>query len=265
MTAIVKVSKSAFFELLMAAFEAYAVKHDKQDIVAIETHAQLWGTINKQHPFKCHIKHVSVDTSAIRKRDSVSSLDKSLEIKKDIANAFGDGYSYIGTYHTHPYLKKLEVTNTSSLRKNKLYNFSFEDHLCEVDSPAITIGDKLYSVALVMTVFAADKADDRKDGFIDSNLTEFSLGNIKFWLKAQVYQHKSAEMLTVDDKEALYIYKRKDHHKFSNKSNRLPIPIDTDLECELDFYLEKFGRLNINSTEAEYKNSKIAEKRWFAY
>ena len=53
MTATINLSKSTLFEMVMEAFEAYAVKHDGKKVVAIETHAQLWGKINKTQPFKC--------------------------------------------------------------------------------------------------------------------------------------------------------------------------------------------------------------------
>jgi hypothetical protein len=128
MTATVNVSKSALFEMVMAAFEAYAVKHDGKNIVSLETHAQLWGKTNKTHPFKCSIEHFSVDSSAKQERGSVDPVPLSLEIKKDIAQAFGEGYSHLGTFHTHPWLrgeklgKDLKIENTQTLRKYELMN-----------------------------------------------------------------------------------------------------------------------------------------------
>ena len=50
-----------------------------------------------------------------------------------------------------------------------------------------------------MTVFAMERADNRADGYIDSNLYELSLGNIKLWLKAQVFDHKEKSGLTDDE------------------------------------------------------------------
>lgn len=271
MTATVNVSKSALFEMVMAAFEAYAVKHDGKKIVSLETHAQLWGKTNKTHPFKCSVEHFSIDSSSKQERGSVTPEPLSLEIKKDIAQAFGEGYSHLGTFHTHPWLrgeklgKDLKIENTQTLRKYELFDFSDSDHFCETDESTITVGNKRYSVALVMTIYAAEKADDRRDGPIDTNLVEFSLGNVKLWLKAQVYEHKVTETLTDDDKEALDMYSLKGHKDFDDNACSMPIPIDTDLECEADFFLEKFGRLNISSRKATYENSKTADKRWFVY
>jgi hypothetical protein len=265
MSAVIKVSKSALFEMVMAAFEAYAVKHDGKDIVSIETHAQLWGKVNKTHPFKCAIEHVSVDTSATQERGSVAPDPLSLEIKKDIANVFGEGYEHIGSFHTHPYLKHVEVDNANDIRKNKYYNFSEGDHKCEFSTPTADVGNKQYSVALVMTIHATEKSDDRKDEQIDSNLFEFSLGNVKLWLKAQAYEHKPTDSLSPEDELAFDMYGLDCNDHFEVQKT-LPIPIETDLECEflnLGFHLKGFGRLDIDSADAEYKNKDTAEKRWF--
>jgi len=267
MSAVIKVNKSALFEMVMAAFEAYAVKHDGKNMVSIETHAQLWGKVNKAHPFKCAIEHVSVDTSAEMERGSVAPEPLSLEIKKDIASVFGEGYEHIGSFHTHPYLKYEEVENAQYIRQNQLYNFSEGDHESEFGSPTITLGSKKYSVALVMTIHATEKSDDRKDGRIDSNLFEFSLGNEKLWLKAQAYEHKVADNLSNDDELAFDMYGLDCNDHFEVQ-HTLPIPVETELECEflesLGFYLKGFGRLDIDSDDADYQNAVSAEKRWFA-
>lgn len=278
MSAVIKVSKSALFEMVMAAFEAYAVKHDGKNMVSIETHAQLWGKVNKTHPFKCAIEHVSVDTSAEMERGSVTPEPLSLEIKKDIASVFGEGYEHIGSFHTHPWLKEeefwaksqgcnLTVKNAKSIRDHKLYNFSEGDHESEFGSPTVTLGSKKYSVALVMTIHATEKSDDRKDGRIDSNLFEFSLGNVKLWLKAQAYEHKVADYLSNDDELAFDMYGLDCNDHFEVR-HTLPIPVETELECEFlsshEYYLKGFGRLDIDSEDADYQNADRAEKRWFA-
>ncbi len=265
MTATVNISQSAFFEMVMAAFEAYAVKHHGKHIVSLETHAQLWGKTNKTHPFKCSVEHFSIDSSAKQERGGVTPEPLSLKIKKDIAQAFGEEFNHLGTYHTHPYLRKTEVETTNCIRRDKLYNFTSDDHLCEVGEASISVGKKLYSVALVMTIHAAEKADDRRDGTIDSSLVEFSLGNVKLWLKAQVYEHIATEVLNEEDWEKLDIYKLTTHKKFNADVDRMPLPIETDLQCDINFYMEKFGRLKINSRKAMYETSETAENRWFAY
>jgi len=269
MTATIQMNKSALFELVMAAMEAYAIKHDGKKEVAVETIAHLWGTVNKNAPFKCKIEHVSVETSAERKRGSVWGNPESLKIKKDIASAFGDGYGYIGSFHTHPWLKNeslggaLKVEGPDSIRKYKLFRFSDGDHRCEVARPEITVGKKQYSIALVMTVFSMDRVNDQKDGRLEKKLFEFSLGNIKFWLKAQVFEHKSSELLSENEIAAFESYGL-DYEDYESEQV-LPVPIDTELDCKalssFDLLLKDFGRLKAEGNSAEYRNKDVAETR----
>ena len=274
--ATVSISKSAIFELIMAALEAYAIKHDRESKVAIETFAHLWGSHNKRLPFKCNVEHISVETSAKRRRDSVSSQYISLDLKKDIARVFGEGYNHLGNFHTHPYFKdedknknknknKKDNTYTANkIRTKKLFNFSDQDHLSEINESTIEIGKHSFSVALVMTVFSMERADDRADGYIDSNLYELSLGNIKLWLKAQVFDHKEKSGLTDDELNDFSMYGL-DASNYDDHDT-LPVPVTTDIDCDFLYsgtYLEGFGRLEIDDTESTYKDTKSTEKRFY--
>jgi hypothetical protein len=266
--ATVSISKSAIFELIMAALEAYAIKHDRESKVAIETFAHLWGSHNKRLPFKCNVEHISVETSAKRRRDSVSSQYISLDLKKDIARVFGEGYNHLGNFHTHPYFKdedkKDNKYTANKIRTEKLFNFSDQDHLSEINESTIEIGKHSFSVALVMTVFSMERADDRADGYIDSNLYELSLGNIKLWLKAQVFEHKKKSCLTDDELNNFSTYGL-DASDYGDHDT-LPVPVTTDIDCDFLYsgtYLEGFGRVVIGDKKATYKDTKSAEKRFY--
>jgi hypothetical protein len=267
MTGKIKLTNNAFFTLLLEGLEAYAIKHHGKRDIAIETHAQLWGSSNKRLPFSCEVEHVSVDSSANKKRGSVTPHPLSLELKKDVAHVFGSGYAHLGSFHTHPYTLDEGIESPNEIRRNAFYDFSDGDHYCECDNPTIEVGTSKFSIALVMTIFAGKKADDRKDGAIDDSLYEFSLGNVKVWLKAQIYEHKLRSTLSENDYAAANIYRLFEMKKFSESDyERLPIPIDTQLETpflnDLGFYLEKFGRVINNQGAADYKTAKDAEKRW---
>lgn len=272
MTATIKLNDSAFFSLLLEGLEAYAVKHHGKKQVAIETHAQLWGRVNQRLPFNCEVKHISVDSSAKKTRGSVQTDLLSLTLKKDVAAMFGDDYLHVGTFHTHPWILEEKygigkIENANSIRRDKLYNFSKDDHLCECDNPTINVGKHQFSVALVMTIFSASKADDRKDGWIQNDLCEFSLGNVKIWIKAQVYQHLPKEKLTDEYEESLNKYNLLEHVKFSNSNfETLPVPVETQLVTpfldDIDYYLQKFGRLDIVDSNGHYRNAESAEGRW---
>lgn len=267
MEAKIKLTNSAFFSLLMEGLEAYAIKHQGKRDVAIETHAQLWGKSNKRLPFCCEIKHISVDSSAHKEKDSVIPNRVALELKKDVAKMFGEDYAHLGTFHTHPYTLDEGIQNPSEIRRNEFYNFSCGDHLCECGSSPIEVGARKFSIALVLTIFAGKKADDRKDGEINSALHEFSLGNMKVWLKAQVYEHKLKDTLSEDDYDALNTYRLLDNPRFKESTyQRLPVPIDTYLESTflngIGSYLERFGRVLNSEGNSVYRNAEDAEKRW---
>lgn len=278
MAATIRLTDSALFTLLLEGLEAYAIKHDGKKEVAIETHAQLWGKVNKNAPFTCEIKHVSVDSSAKKQRGEVQANSLALMLKKDVSAIFGKDYEHLGTFHTHPWLlgevfdcnTKETVKNANSIRKGQLYNFSNSDHVCEIERETITVGSNQYSIALVMTIFSAMKADDRKDQQIESDLFELSLGNIKVWLKAQVYEHKTITTLTAEDKKSLDKYLLTEHKFFKKNKNKfytLPIPIETILSTpfleSLGYSLESFGRLKIDEKRGAYTEAEEAENRWF--
>jgi hypothetical protein len=257
------VSKSALFEMLLAGVEAYTIKHDKHFTVAIETYAHLWGKINSSGAFKCEIDHVSVETSAAKTRGDVTAKDESLSLKKDIAKIFKGGFQYIGTFHSHPYVIPNEVRAASDIRKERLFEFSDGDHESEISCPEIYHNSGEYSVALVMTICAVKKANDIKDGEVDESAFEFSLGNFKFWLKAQVYQHLPTSSLNAKEIKAFEKYKLKFEEQLSET---LPVPIDTFLECEMlanfGFYKEDFGRIEMTTRKAIYKNINDSEIRF---
>ncbi|HAS6674356.1 hypothetical protein ACJPQX_19320 [Vibrio vulnificus] len=262
MTATISVSKSAIFELIMAGIEAYAVKHQGSRGISVETAAHLWGYVNKTHPFKCTIHHVSVETSAKRKRSSVEFNSQSLLIKKDIAKVFGDEYQYIGTAHSHPYLRE-ESVNAAMIRKNKWYELSDADHECELGCPEIEVAGKSYSVALVLTIHSMLKADDRKDGtYFGEPLVEFSLGNIKCWLYGRVFEHKPKLSLSDEERQSFGRYKLTLDGTPNDK--KVPVPLETVLESSvfIDTLCKDFGRLTFLENESEYDIAAVAERRW---
>lgn len=271
MTAIINIENSAIFSLILEGLEAYAIKHASQKVVALETHAQLWGKVNQTLPFKCNIKHVSVDSSALKKRDSVRPNPLSLTLKKDVAAIFGADFQHLGSFHTHPWLLNESVgtgkiEGASSIRKERLWEFSRGDYNCEINNYTVEVKSKKFSVALVMTILAAGKANDIKDGLVDNHVYEFSLGNLKLWLNAQVYEHKPITKITSTDSQLLDDIGMNDLSLDSIEL--LPVPIPTALNSEFlqefKYICEKFGRLKIEQNSSEYREAAKADKRWFA-
>ena len=262
MTATISVTKSAVFELIMAGLEAYAVKHQGSKRVSVETGALLWGYINKSHPFKCTVKHVSVETSAKRTRSSVEFSADSLRLKKDIAKVFGEQHQYIGTAHSHPYLRE-EFFDAAKIRREKSYELSGPDHSCEYGNPEKEIGSKSYSVSLVLTLHAMMKANDKKDhSHFGEPMVEFSLGNIKCWLYGRVFEHKMKSSLSDEERHAFECYGL----SLSNfhDDDVVPVPIKTVLKSDvfIDTLCKDFGRLTFSENKFEYDVAAIAERRW---
>ncbi len=267
MNAIVNFNKSAFFELLMSAVEAYTIKHKESQVIAVETYAHLWGKINKKLPLRCYVNHVSIETSAIRSRDSVITYTKSLEIKKEIADMFGEDYSYIGSMHTHPYvngesLGGKSITSPECIRRNRLFHLSETDHKSECGM-FFDVGKNKFSVAAVMTLFSAKRATDRKDSYTCNDGTiELSIGNLKVWMFVQAFQHIEKSCLSDQQlKEAIKF--NLDLSRY-NDDDLIPVPIAT--ECNgsdiMNWVLFKpFGRINIEDNSAEYIDKAISEKR----
>lgn len=278
MNANVEISKSALFELVMAAFEAYAVKHQGVSKLTVETAAHLWGKYSyRSGVLKCAVKHVSVETSAVRRPDGVDFQHLSLEIKKDIAEIFNNSipheYNYVGTFHSHPYVKgKDGPISAKVIRTERLFDLSKADHKAEIGTHS-NAGRKKFSVALIITIFAMDKADDRLDTSFSSDVFEFSMGNVKLWLKAQAFEHKDMRLLTDEDEMAFEQYGlllgdyNLSVEKTSVGTKYLPVPITTTLKCEFlsdnRFLFQSFGRLDLSEVGEGYKNAKKAEKRWF--
>ena len=261
----VNVSNDVLFLMVNEALESYAIKHDKNHIVAIESHAQLWGSFTLDKHLNCDIKHFSVDSSASKKRGSVLPKEESLALKKDIAHVFGEGFEHLGSFHTHPYINS-EVENAKELRKAKLYDFSDGDYQCEIENPIFEVDGKQFSLAIVMTMFAGKKADDRSDGYVKENIREFSLGNIKLWLNVQVYEHKYNEDITEDEWDLIDTVVPLEI--VENGCGLIPVPVKTELNSKflknLDHYLKKFGRLEITSRKARYTTADVAETRELA-
>lgn len=265
MVSVINVSKSALFEMTMAGLEAYAVKHEGKNVVAIETFAHLWGRVNKKLPFKSHIEHVSIETSAKRGRGQVISESLSLLLKKDLAKVFDrdDGYQYLGTFHSHPYVSNELTAGAREIRSKKLYNLSACDHQSEFGQCAVEVKGRSFSIALVMTIFQAEVANDRADGRIASDLYEFSLGNLKVWLKGQVFEHVPLNELNEGDKASFGLYGL-DISEY-DEDDVVAFPVETELLCDFldDFgtFLQGFGRLFATNRKANYLEREVAESR----
>lgn len=270
MQAEIKLTKSVIFELVTAAVEAYVVKHDYSRTIAVETFAYLFGKVNKKLPLKCTIEHISIETSAKKRRGSVGVKKVSYDFKRELANLFGDSFDYIGTMHTHPWLKGEEsgsgpIETAEQVRRHQLFLLSDADHACEVNRH-FSVGKRDFSLACTVTLFAMQRANDRKDYSSDEmpNLYELTLGNLKIWFYMQAFEHIKSDQLT-DEQIKLFGKYGLEYQKYK-KFEKLPIPIDTSFDkTELlqTFIAAGFGRFSIDedNNQGLYLQKASAETR----
>jgi hypothetical protein len=278
MQAEIKLTKSAIFELVTAAVEAYVVKHDYSRTIAVETFAYLFGRVNKKLPLKCTIEHISIETSAKKRRGSVEVNKVSYDFKRELASLFGDSFDYIGTMHTHPWLKgetftrwkaekseEIKIETAEHVRRHQLFLLSDADHNCEVGR-YFSVGNRDFSLACTLTLFAMQRANDRKELSADEahNLYELTLGNLKIWFYMQAFEHIKSDNLT-DEQIQLFGKYGLEYQKYKN-CKTLPIPIDTCFdkdELTQTFRDEGFGRFSIDEDKNQglYLQKASAETR----
>ncbi len=270
MQAEINFSKSAIFELVNAAIEAYIVKHDYNRTISVETFSYLFGKVNKRLPLKCNIEHISVETSAKKRRGSVETKSVSYSFKRELSELFGNGFDYIGTMHSHPWLKGEEcgsktVESAENVRRYQLYRLSQADHQCEFGRH-FAVSGRYFSVACTVTLFAMQRANDRKDfnPLDGQDIHEITLGNLKLWFYVQAFEHLAPSAISEKQKKDFEKYQLlfEDYKDYA----LIPVPIETSFNykdfIEI-FVAEGFGRFSIieDKKTGLYFNKESSETR----
>lgn len=256
MQAEINFSKSAIFELVNAAIEAYIVKHDYSREISVETFSYLFGKVNKRLPLKCNVEHISVETSAKKRRGSVEIKSVSYDFKREISELFGNGFDYIGTMHSHPWLKGEKygqkiIESAEHVRRYQLYRLSDSDHKCELNRH-FSVSGRCFSVACTVTLFAMQRANNRKDfNPLDGlDIHEITLGNLKLWFYVQAFEHLEPDAMTEEQKKGFEKYELK--FEDYQKRKLIPVPIETTFNYKdfIDIFVaEGFGRFSILEDE----------------
>lgn len=194
----VVISDDALFQMITAGLEAYCVKHPHKRETGIECIGQLWGHYTRtSRTSKFLIKSLTIDTSARMNRSWVQDDNETLDLKMKVAQLFQDSFIWLGDFHSHPYVES-EISNAQMLRRGRNHNFSEADVARSWQSTPVE--DTSLMLSLVMTFYRMQRTNIEKDGRIDDNTFEFSIGNVKCWLHAQVYnvEEKTAEETVVE-------------------------------------------------------------------
>lgn len=179
----VHISKPAITQMLLNGFEAFVIKHDGQRRSGIELHASLYGTVKEEKKKHHHyVEFISVDTTADMNGGYVVSNPEAQYLKEHLAEQIG--YKKIGGLHTHPYL--LHEGDMSFMRTEGCH-FSGGD--LESFKATIEEEQRAYLLEIVFSIKQNERQNTQKDGFLDEyeNIFEFSIGNCKCFLHAQVF------------------------------------------------------------------------------
>lgn len=180
---VIRISENTLIQMCLNGLEAYCVKHKEsgRNTNKLETYGQLWGheiTLPNKKTLYC-VEMVSIDTSAIRDRDTVDYSDDALMIKRDTMTSFWPQYDFLGDFHTHPY------DHYKKAFDNKCYLFSERDYE-SIEDCSDYWKKHNYRVGIVLSISNMKKSSDKEPEWIDKGTIEFTLGNYRFWIKGYI-------------------------------------------------------------------------------
>ena len=219
----VEVTQLALTQMLLNGFEAFVIKHGNNKRSGIEFHASVYGDVelnDEEDECRSIVKFVSVDTSAKMASGYVETKDEAEDLKEQLAEQMG--VYRLGNMHSHPYL--LTEMTLDEVRKRGCV-FSKGDRACFLEQLE-RYDEGAYILEFVLTIKQLEKQNSARDGRIDDNLFEFSVGNCKCFLRAQAF--------TKDETGAL-------------------VEESTKLVCE---YLEDFSHLNADFGRVKAKHNR---------
>lgn len=184
----VVIKDDALFQMVTAGLEAYCIRHPGKRSTGIECFGRLWGSYTENaRSSSLIVKSMTVDTSARMNNGWTENNQDTQALKMQVAELFAHRFQYLGDFHTHPYQQneKNSRLTAQELRKQELFRFSDGDVENSLLSLPIEGSDRMLSI--VLTLFRMSRVNTELDGRIDENTLEFSVGNVKCWLRAQVY------------------------------------------------------------------------------
>lgn len=207
---IVEISKTALTQMILNGFEAFVIKHGDKKRSGIEFHASLYGDIEISED-DTNIRHIiefiSADTSAKMESGSVTPNPEASALKEDLAYELG--FYQLGKMHSHPYL-----AHEMAIEEVRTRGFNFSKGDLEFFSDAIDeyeVG-KGYHLEVLLTIKEMARANTVTDGRSHDNVFEFSVGNCKCFLRAQVLSKNENRELQYDETVLLCDYLESNSH-----------------------------------------------------
>jgi hypothetical protein len=196
---IVSLSEQAFFTMISSALEAYEIKHARGRAFdlsenRLETYGNLWGyeASTRRRETVLHVSLADVDTSALRRKDSVTPDVESFRLKQNLVDWLRPELEYLGDFHSHPYDEENDgVKSTRQLEAERLYAFSPADfeRVPELGPER----KKSYRVGLVATLFKGSNELRRRNQYINEengSCIRFSYEGFTIWLQCYVFEKR---------------------------------------------------------------------------
>ncbi|HDS1199527.1 TPA: hypothetical protein QDZ95_003051 [Shewanella algae] len=186
----VKVTDTALTQMLLNGFEAFVVRHSNNKRRGVEFSASLYGSKSRaDNSVHYDVAFISADTSSVMKGGSVLTNPEAVFLKQQLSSAMG--YEQLGEMHSHPYLlneMSLNDVRTSGIHFSQADLNCFTEKLDSIRSDhELSSNTKITILELVLTICQLERMNSKADGRLDDNLIEFSIGNCKCFLMAQVF------------------------------------------------------------------------------
>lgn len=194
---VVEISKSALTQMLLSGFEGFVIKHGKNKRAGVEFHASLFGDIELRTNSWTHkIFFISPATSAEMLSGSVSYSREVSDLKEHLSEQLG--YYHLGKMHSHPYLRhEMGIDDVRTMGSD----FSEADLNYVSDEIDLYERGHGYHLEVLLTIKHMYRESKKQDGRKADNVFEFSVGNCKCFLRAQVFSKNKECELVWDETE----------------------------------------------------------------
>ena len=212
---IVSVSDEALDSILLAAAETYYLGHGrksnrKDNFEYVEINGYLWGSYVPHGDFRSyiHVEKFGPSISARKRRDSYEANEQAPWLMHSIIKRRSPHLKFLGEIHTHPY-DSLEDVNSA-----KGWEFSDEDRdwSHEKDENEYSVW-KLYDLDfplwLVLAVTPLQRVRGSNGATQHSeqgNIWRFDIGELRFWLHAEVGQRDDQGYVQFEKNTWLNLY-----------------------------------------------------------
>ncbi len=219
----IDLTDQALLQIMLNSIEAYVLIHHKQKTSGIEMHGHFFGNTEKTSTTTRHkIEFFSADTSAKMKPDFCIPHEDCISLKSEITRCFSN-YHLLGALHTHPYLEHEIKSPDQHLKFMRTIGceFSNDDRSAFFDKLSQSGAD--YLIEGVFAINHRPRKSFEGDGKLDENLFEFSMGNLKCFIKIQVFSLDSGALIDVPTILKCKYLEKFSHIRFSYDFGRIKI------------------------------------------